>query len=298
MTVPFGERLAQAVGRVGAPCVVGLDPHLERLPRPLRETFAGCAGRERRRRAAEAVVTWGEGVLEAVHGRVPMVKPQVAFFEALGGAGWEALEHLCAAARSRGLLVLADAKRGDIGSTAEAYAVALLDDDGPVGADAVTASPYLGPESLAPLLARGEAGKGVFVLLRTSNPGAGELQLAVADRVAGWIREANAGAAFGRVGAVVGATLAEEAGHWRAALPGTWLLVPGYGAQGATAQHTLPCFTAEGTHALVVSARGVTFPDAGDEARYDADPVGVVRERCAAFVADVKGALVGRIVPG
>ncbi len=281
--VGFGDRLAEAVDRVGSIGCVGLDPHAASVPLP--------SGPSRAEKAA-AVREFCLGVIDAVRGVVPAVKPQVAFFEALGAPGVAALEDVCDAARNARLLVVLDAKRGDIGSTAEAYAHATLDGDGPVGADAVTLSPYLGAESLAPFLKRADAGKGLFVLLRTSNPGAGEWQAAgepsFADRVAGWIQAANAERAgssgFGPVGAVVGATLPAEARRWREALPNAWLLVPGFGAQGATAADVGGLLRRDGLGARVVSARGVLFPAQGTDG---ADWRGAVAARARAFRADL-----------
>ena len=160
----FSERLLAAANTCGNTACVGIDPHLDRLPAPLIKQATD------RRELAEAAQTFGLGVVEAVAGIVPAVKPQVAFFEALGAPGVTALETVIAAARDHGLVVVLDAKRGDIGSTAEAYAQATLDETG-LGVDAVTLSPYLGAESLQPF-ARRCPERGLFVLLRTSNPGA------------------------------------------------------------------------------------------------------------------------------
>ncbi len=286
----FAERLQAAVERT-APVCVGLDPRLELLPRPLRERFEHKSGEARRLAAAEALADWCAVVIDEVVDRVPAIKPQVAFFEQLGAAGWAVLEVTVAAARRRGLLVILDAKRGDIGSTAEGYARALLDDGGPIGADALTVSPYLGQDSLEPFVDRARAGKGLFVLLRTSNPGGTALQRgALSEQVATWIRGWNeelAGASgYGPVGAVVGATLAEEIPHWRASMPRTWFLVPGYGAQGASAADCRPCFDARGLGALVNSSRGVTFPTPAERDWYDEAPRPVLRRHLDALLAD------------
>ncbi len=248
----FAERLARRVDALGTPACLGLDPHLGKVPGTSPEAPAADN--------AEAVRRFCLQVVDALAPFLPVLKPQSAFFEALGPPGLEILIEVVRRARAAGWLVLLDAKRGDIGSTAEAYARATLDDDGPMGADAVTVSPYLGPESLAPFAARGAAGKGVFVLLRTSNPGAEAWQAPVADGVAAWIRAEPA------AGAVVGATLsAPEIRRWRAALPDTWLLGPGFGAQGAGEAEVAPLF-AGGGRALVVAARSVLFgPDPSPE---------------------------------
>ena len=290
----FADALIARTRALGHPLCVGLDPHLGRFPRPLRETFEGLDGAAFRARAAEATLSWGITVLDAIQGLVPALKPQLAFFEQLGSPGMAVLEQLCAEARARGLIVALDAKRGDIGSTAQAYARALLDDDGPLAGDAVTLSPYLGRESLEPFLERCEHGKGLFVLVRTSNPGAAELQvqrqgaLEVASWIAAWNAERLGACGLGPVGAVVGATVPAEAGVFRAAMPASILLVPGYGAQGGTARDTLPCFLPGLRGALVNSSRGVTFAGPQDADRYDQDPGGIIKAQAQALVADLR----------
>lgn len=291
--IPFADRLADAVRRVGSPACVGLDPEVARLPLPLLSN----PGRADRAALARAARDFCLGVLASVEGVVPAVKPQVAYFEALGAPGVAALEEVVADARARGILVILDAKRGDIGSTARAYVQATLRDDGPLGADAVTLSPYLGEESLAPFLAETNEGKGIFLLVRTSNPGAEAWQVGgerpIAERVAAWIRRANedrqGASGFGPVGAVVGATLPDEAARWRAAMPRAWFLVPGYGAQGATADDCVAHRGEGPLGALVVSARGVLY--AADGAREGEDWRGAVASRARAFADDVSRAL-------
>ncbi|MBW1878514.1 MAG: orotidine-5'-phosphate decarboxylase [Deltaproteobacteria bacterium] len=255
----FPDRLAAAVRQTGVPACVGLDPHPERLPEHLAHGL----------HPADAARAFCLDAIEAVAGVVPAVKPQVAFFEALGSPGLAALEAVVRGARDAGLLVILDAKRGDIGSTAEAYARGTLDDAGPLGCDAVTLSPYLGPESLTPFLARCDReGKGVFVLVRTSNPGAEAWQVAgpdpVADRIGSWVEAESARRAgdhgLGPVGAVIAATVPAEAAHWRALMPHSWFLVPGFGAQGGGVEDVRALFRDDGLGALIVSARGVLFP--------------------------------------
>jgi orotidine-5'-phosphate decarboxylase len=251
--VPFGERLAHRVRERGPACV-GLDPHLDRVP--------GLDRAAPLRVQAEAVRGFCLAVVEAVAPIVPAVKPQLAFFEALGSAGVAVLEEVVASARDAGLIVVADGKRGDIGTTAEAYAAALLDDDGPLRADAATVSPYLGPESLTPFASRTAAGKGVFVLVRTSNPGAGPWQVdtGVAERVAAWVAAASPGPGLGAVGAVVAATLPRaEVDTWRARMPHAWFLVPGVGAQGATPDSVRAHLRSDGLGALIASSREILF---------------------------------------
>ena len=179
----FAERLFREVRERQSALVVGLDPVLDRLPEELRrEAVAGARGESAApaERAAAAICRFLEGVLAAVSESAVAVKPNLAFFERYGAAGYSCLEEVCSLARGLGLLVIADAKRGDIGSTAEAYADALLGDlPGTLGplVDAVTVNPYLGSDSLEPFLRRAkEGGRGVFVLVRTSNASAAEIQ--------------------------------------------------------------------------------------------------------------------------
>lgn len=252
MPATFAERLAARVNAVGAPLCVGLDPHLSRI--------AGLDAAD----AAAGVWAFSERVIEAVAPHAAMLKPQSAFFEALGAPGVAVLQRVIRRAQGAGLLVLLDAKRGDIGSTAEAYARATLDDAGPMGADAVTLSPYLGPESLAPFADRFVDGKGAFVLVRTSNPGAGpwQVQGGIAERVAGWVEDHAQSA-----GAVIAATLPSgEGARWRARMPTAWFLVPGVGAQGATPAQVHGHRRADGSGALITSSRAVLFPATGADA--------------------------------
>lgn len=234
----FGTRLRRALDDHGPLCV-GIDPH---------EHLLGEWGLDA---SAASARDFGLRVVEAAAGRVGIVKPQVAFFERYGSAGFAALEAVLAAARAAGLVVIADAKRGDIGSTMDGYVAAWLTPGSPLEADAVTLSPYLGADALRPALtAAVRADKGAFVLAATSNPEAFALQSArtvdvaatddqsVAERVARDIAWVNASAAFqgglGPIGLVVGATVDRAAvGLSDDALRGAPILAPGFGAQGA-----------------------------------------------------------------
>ncbi|MHC2999925.1 orotidine-5'-phosphate decarboxylase [Microbacterium sp. HJ5] len=234
----FGSRLRAALDARGPLCV-GIDPHGSLL-----EEWGLDA-------SAAGAREFGLRVVDAAAGRVGVVKPQVAFFERFGSAGFAALEDVLVAAREAGLVVIADAKRGDIGSTMDGYAEAWLTPGSPLEADAVTLSPYLGAESLRATLATAvRHGKGAFVLAATSNPEAFALQSAqvvdveaadgqtVAGRVARDIAWVNGSAAFsgelGPIGLVVGATVDREAvGLDDDALRGAPILAPGFGAQGA-----------------------------------------------------------------
>ncbi|HYE02463.1 MAG TPA: orotidine-5'-phosphate decarboxylase, partial [Phycisphaerales bacterium] len=219
----FADRLAEAVARAGSPACVGLDPVLERLPEEVRGAYAD---------PGQALVAFSRGVIDAVAGIVPAVKFQSACYERHDLA--RELRGLVLEARAAGLLVVLDAKRGDIGISAEHYAHAAF--SGPGGADALTVSGYLGPDALAPFLVDGH---GLFVLVRTSNPGSDQVQSlrleggrSVAEMMAGHVRRLGAervgSAGLSDVGAVVGATKAADAAALRELMPEQVFLVPGY----------------------------------------------------------------------
>lgn len=276
--VAFADRLAAAVERKRSQLVVGLDPRIDLLPMELRgEAVLGRAP------ASEAVARFCKGIVDAVAPYAVAVKPQVAFFEALGADGWRALEDVCAYARQVGLLVIADAKRGDIGSTARAYASAYLEPDGvaPPLADALTVNPYLGHDSVEPfLLACRRYGAGVFLLVRTSNAGARDIQDAtlsdgthlwqhVASLVHEWGEDLVGERGLSSVGAVVGATYPRAVGEARRAMPQAVLLLPGVGAQGASPADVARAFTSGPASALVNASRSViyAFRDDSDDWR-------------------------------
>jgi orotidine-5'-phosphate decarboxylase len=260
----FGDRLAEAIEAKRTQLVVGLDPRPDLLPVEL----AGDA-HEGRDRAADACARFCRGIVDAVAPYAVAVKPQLAFFEALGADGMRALEDVCGYARAAGLLVIADGKRGDIGSTARAYAAAYLEGSPPLS-DALTVNPYLGRDSLEPLLgACRRHGAGVFCLVKTSNEG-GEIQdLALSDGrplwqhvaklVAEWGEELVGERGLSSVGAVIGATHPRAVGEARRLLPQSVLLLPGVGAQGATPADVARAFTSGPASALVAASRSVIY---------------------------------------
>ncbi len=272
--VNFADRLGEAVERKRSQLVVGLDPRLDLLPMELRgEAVLGRAA------AASAVARFCKGIVDAVGPYVVAVKPQSAFFEALGADGARALEETCDYARSTGLLVILDAKRGDIGSTARAYAAAYLEpreSEGPL-ADALTASPYLGQDSVEPFLAACRRhGGGVFFLVRTSNAGASEIQDApladgrplwqyVAELVHAWGEPLVGERGLSSIGAVVGATHPRAVSQARKSMPHAVLLLPGVGAQGATPADVARAFTSGPASALVTASRSVIYAFRGTE---------------------------------
>jgi orotidine-5'-phosphate decarboxylase len=269
------SRLHEAVRRKRNPVVVGLDPRWEQLPDDVRKS-ARESGRDHATTVAAAFEAFCRRIIDVVAPLVPAVKPQAAFFEEWGPAGCAALSRVMRRARQAGLIVICDAKRGDIGSTAEAYARGYLagadPDAAPWPADALTVNPYLGRDTLEPFVRVAvERGAGLYVLVRTSNPGAGTFQDVESSgdgqplfrRVAGVVEELATTScgheAFGAVGAVVGATYPREIAELREAMPHTTFLIPGYGMQGATASDIAAAFAPDGLGAVVNSSRGIIF---------------------------------------
>jgi orotidine-5'-phosphate decarboxylase len=267
-TRTFADRLAAAVVDRRSQLVVGLDPRLELLPVELRgDAHLG------RGAVAQAFVRFCRGLIDAVCPYVVAVKPQAAFFEALGADGMRAFEEVCAYARTVGLIVIADAKRGDIGSTARAYAAGYLEPrpGEPPLADALTVNAYLGRDSLEPFVAEcRRSGSGVFCLVKTSNPGSTDVQdLTLSDGTVVWHQVAKLVHELGEsvvgdcglssVGAVVGATYPRAVSEARKLLPQAILLLPGVGAQGATPADVARAFTSGPASALVTASRSVIY---------------------------------------
>jgi orotidine-5'-phosphate decarboxylase len=264
----FADRLADAVDRKRSQLLVGLDPRPELLPVELRgETYLSRAA------AADACARFCRGLIDAVAPYVVGVKLQLAFFEALGSDGLRAYEEVRDYARAAALLVVADGKRGDIGSTARAYADAYLEapDDDRAPVDALTVNPYLGSDSMEPLIAAcRRSGAGLFCLVKTSNAGSVDIQdLALSDRRPVWhhvaelVNDWGAGLVGERglssVGAVVGATYPRAVAEARRLMPQAVLLLPGIGAQGATSADVARAFTSGPASALVPVSRAVIY---------------------------------------
>lgn len=280
----FADLLTVAIREKGNAVCVGLDPRWESLPLEIRRRHdggtLGCV--------AQAFEEFCFRVIDVVAPLVPVVKPQSAFFEACGPAGMTVLQNVLRRSRERGLITILDGKRNDIASTATAYADAAFAGtrlDGVVhpvwDADALTVNPYLGRDALEPFLESArKSGRGVFVLVRTSNPGAGQFQdlvckgrplfLHVAEAVGAWARENLGQCGFGDVGAVVGATRPAELAEVRRLLPDVLFLIPGFGAQGASATDTAAAFREDGFGAIVNSSRGIIFPFEADESKWEA----------------------------
>jgi orotidine-5'-phosphate decarboxylase len=273
MNTPFATRLHAAIRRTGTPIIIGLDPRFDLLP-PDVVARARDHHEDAAAIAAAAFEEFCVRIIDVVAPLVPAVKPQAAFFEEYGPDGCLALSRVMRYARQSGLVVICDAKRGDIGTTAEAYARAYLAGDDPTAAiwqaDALTVNPYLGSDTLDPFVKVAvERGAGIYVLVRTSNPGAGTFQDRSTDgvplyrRVAETVEQlasqfADSGG-YGPVGAVVGATYPQELAELRAAMPHVPLLIPGYGSQGGTAADVAAAFDSRGLGAMVNNSRGINF---------------------------------------
>lgn len=260
----FSDRLHAAIVAKKTPAMVGLDPRVDQLPAELKPANNDPAA------IAQAYTKFCAGVIEAVAPVVGVVKPQAAFFEQLGPTGMAALAEVVSLARDAGLLVVLDGKRNDIGSTAAAYADGYLGRQSAWGADALTISPYLGEDSLTPFVeTANQRQAGLFVLVRTSNAGAGMFQDLIANdqptyehvaqRVEALSAQHVGQCGLGSVGAVVGATWPKQMVDLRALMPHVWFLVPGFGAQGGSAADTAGAFRDDGTGAVVNSSRGVIF---------------------------------------
>jgi orotidine-5'-phosphate decarboxylase len=289
----FADRLLVSVEKSGTPCMIGLDPRLHDVPIALRENSP-----------RDTIISVNSAIIEALHNRVPAVKLQIAFYEQHGSGGIAALEESIRLAKARKLIVVIDAKRSDIASTAEAYANAFLGSgQGGFDVDAITVSPFLGRDSLMPFVrACNEHQKGIFVLVKTSNPGSSDLQdlsldtgERVYERLAGFVSELGSSLigrmGYSSVGAVVGATFAQEAHLLRRLMPHSLFLVPGYGAQGGSARDAANCFDANRRGAIVNATRAITAGH--DPALSRSEFITAVRVRIDTMIAEMTTALAG-----
>jgi orotidine-5'-phosphate decarboxylase len=294
MTVPFADRLIDSVRRKATPLCVGLDPFPDSIPALFGDPRQETAAIER---FCEAVIA-----LAAQHAGV--LKPQLGLFEPFGQEGLRIAQEVVTEARVAGMVVILDAKRGDIGSTAEGYARASLGPLPGFDADCVTVNPYLGKDSIEPFLALAERGnKGVAVLVRTSNPGARDLQDLDVQGAPLWRRTAQmiapesarlrGASGWSGLMAVAGATYPDEARVLRKVLPDALFLVPGYGAQGASAADAVAGFVtqAKGREGGVVnSSRGITYPPRAQAARTMDDWRAAIGDAMAAAARELREA--------
>lgn len=269
------DRLIEAIAEKQNPTVAGLDPKLDYIPAYLREEAYREFGKTLEG-AAHAIWLYNKGLIDALCGTVPAVKPQAAYYEMYGWQGMQTLAKTIAYAQEKGMFVITDGKRNDIGSTVEAYAAAHLGqteiEGGAVrafGSDALTVNGYLGSDGITPLIdVCGKFDTGMFVLVKTSNPSSGELQnlvleggesiyLHMGKMCEKWGESLPGKYGYSGVGAVVGATYPQQLTELRAELPHTFFLVPGYGAQGGTAHDIAGAFDKRGLGAVVNSSRGI-----------------------------------------
>lgn len=258
------QLLAKAEEKKSVLCV-GLDPHMDLFPEHLLEKY---------KTPTEVMKVFFQGIIDATAEYAIAVKPNLAFFEIFGVEGWRVLEEVSAFAQKKGLLVIADAKRNDIGTTAKAYAEAFLGEDKPY--DAITVTPYLGQDGILPFIEVAErTGKGIFVLAKTSNKSAGEFQdlptqdgmlfEEVARAISRWGSSVLGESNFSLLGAVVGATYPDDMRMLRAEMPSQIFLIPGFGAQGGTAEDVTPAFYKGGKGAIVNSSREILFASSGKD---------------------------------
>lgn len=314
---PFADRLCESIKARNAPVCVGLDPLLERLPMAIQQSIDPAAVRDEVESASlitqsqsgdrygggKALYEFGAGVIDAVAELVPAIKINIAFFEPFGMAGIGAYKSLVALARSAGMLVIGDVKRADIGHTSAQYAKATLAGSGMSVADSVTVNPYFGWDGVGPFIEAAEKeGRGVFVLVQTSNESASQVQglllqsgvtvcQEVAKLVQGWaVAPGRVGkCGFSCVGAVVSPRDLESTVFIRTLMPNCIFLVPGFGAQGRTADEVARCFKPDGTGAIVAASRSVIF--AYNEPKFQsrqADWKQCIRDACVEFIDAVR----------
>lgn len=306
------DHLIDKIKETQNPTVVGLDPTVVMIPDYLKKQMFGKYGKTPKA-VAEMFLEFNRCIIDEVYDLVPAVKPQIAMYEMYGLEGLRAYMETCEYARSKGLVVIGDIKRGDIGSTAEAYSghIAGADIEGEHfdlwKEDYITVNPYLGVDGIEPflkVLRRDE--KGIFVLVRTSNPSSGELQdkrmegtylyNQVADLVSKWGEDTIGKHGYSKVGAVVGATHPAQGVELRKRMPHTFFLVPGYGAQGGKGADLKGFFDEDGVGCIVNSSRGIIAaykkdPEFGDEKTVGAEFAKASRKAVIAMKQDLQNAL-------
>ena len=284
------QKLIEKIQKTNAPIVVGLDPMMKFIPEYIRQAAFAEQG-ETLEGAAEAIWQYNKAIVDAVYDLIPAVKPQIAMYEQFGIPGLSAFKKTVDYCREKDLVVIGDVKRGDIGSTSEAYAVGHIGKV-QVGSrfyrgfdeDFVTVNPYLGSDGVKPFISVGkEEKKGIFVLVKTSNPSSGELQDRLIDN-------------YSYVGAVVGATYPEQGRILRKIMPKAYILVPGYGAQGGKGADLVHFFNEDGLGAIVNSSRGIIaaykqekYAQFGEKNFADAS-----RQAVVDMIEDISGALAAR----
>lgn len=317
----FVDALMEKIDQLKNPSVMGLDPVLSYIPEALKQAAFEAHGKNLKG-AAEAIWEFNKGLLDAVYDIVPCVKLQVACYEMYGLEGLRVMAATMDYAKKKGLLVIADGKRNDIGSSAGYYAKAFLGktlieagvEESAFRADCLTVNPYLGGDGIEPFLTECKAyGKGIFVLVKTSNPSSGEFQdqrliiknaaqeeeplyETVARKVRTWGEGLLGKYGYSSVGAVVGATYPQQAKRLRALMAGVFFLVPGYGAQGGGAQDVVPAFDAQGKGAIVNASRSILCAYQAPrwkEQFTEAEFAAAARAEALRMREDIMGALLG-----
>lgn len=306
------NQLVANIKKTGAPIVVGLDPILNYIPEQVQQKAFAEYG-ETLEGAAEAIWQFNKEIVDKTYDLIPAVKPQIAMYEQFGLPGLAAFKKTVDYCKEKGLVVIGDIKRGDIGSTSAAYAVGHIGKVkvgsktyAPFDEDFVTVNPYLGSDGVNPFLdVCKEEKKGIFVLVKTSNPSSGEFQdqkidgrplyELVGEKVAAWGSEVM-GDEYSYVGAVVGATYPEMGKVLRKVMPKAYILVPGYGAQGGKGKDLVHFFNEDGLGAIVNSSRGIIAAYKQEQyAKFGAENFGdASRAAVETMVADIKGALENR----
>lgn len=299
------RKLVESIKEKQSPIVVGLDPRVEQIPEEITSKYFEEYGHTTEA-VKHAFIEFNRGIIDAVHDLVPAVKPQVAFYEKFGIDGLVAYQDACHYAKEKGLHVIADVKRGDIGSTSKAYSDAYIGEtkivDTAVQAfysDSLTVNPYLGDDCLKEFVDNIKAfDKSMWVLVKTSNKSSEQLQNLKVDGetiyervghlVNNWSKDLVDSCGYSPIGAVVGATFPEEAETLRKVMPTSYFLVPGYGAQGASGKDIVNCFNQDGLGAIVNSSRGVIFAYIKKEKDYKT----AAREAVEEMKADINGALI------
>ena len=303
------QKLIAKIQKTNAPIVVGLDPMLNYIPEQIK-TAAFAEFGETLEGAAEAVWQYNKAIVDEIYDLIPAVKPQIAMYEQFGIPGLQAFKRTVDYCKEKDLVVIGDVKRGDIGSTSAAYATAHLGKVAvgsnlltPFGEDFATVNPYLGSDGINPFLdVCREEKKGLFILVKTSNPSSGEFQdrlidgrplyELVGEKVAQWA-DSCMGEQYSYIGAVVGATYPEMGKVLRRVMPKSFILVPGYGAQGGKAADLVPYFNEDGLGAIVNSSRGIIAAYKQEKyAAYGAENFAEAsRKAVEDMIADINGAL-------
>jgi orotidine-5'-phosphate decarboxylase len=306
----YADRLINSIQKKGNPCIVGLDPRIDQMPEFLYSKYQNQTDDDK---VVSIITEFHKIIIDTIADKVPGIKPQIAFYEQYKLPGMIAFDNTIEYAKGKGLIIIVDAKRNDIGSTAEAYSNTFLGRTNIFGKklpiydiDCLTVTPFLGEDSLIPFIKDcSEFGKGVFILVKTSNPGSGDLQdlkvnqsneevyLSLAKLVKKLGKNLIGTKGYSSIGAVVGATYPKEADQLREIMDNSIFLVPGYGAQGATGKDIVNCFNSDGLGAVVNASRSITY-NYGPKSISEIDFIKSVEKNILEMIRDVNSALINR----